>query len=505
MDLLPSEFYTKYVSDRKQYEDRALLFSEMTLPYLIETEGRTASTQTAHKRVQGFCAKQVNSLKSKIGMALLPPSSSSFRFAPDPKMLEKVGIEGQNREKLYAELSMAQDKINKAIESQQVRGSVFDMIAHQLVIGSVLVEKLPDEGILLHPLKSFTVKLDRKGKPLAFCFIEIVNELPEDITTKDEKDEYELYTMVHYDKEAKVWVERQELDGELVGKEWTYKNYLDVPYRYLGWTWGVGDKYHRPYVEDLYPDMEQLNYHADLLTRGSLAAAKVVFMVNEQQGLTDKRDLESAMTGDWIHGRESDVSTVQAGKNYDFQVPMEREQNLKSEIAEAFLSNKSATRQAERVTAYEVQLMAQELEASTLGGIYSSMALDFSRWLVHQVMKEIGIKFQYKELRDVKILTGLDAIGRSQEAQKLDAYLQRMFTMNMGHMLNQSEIARRYAEYDSISTEGLLKTDEEIAKEQQQAQQQMAQQQAQESIAGETGGIVRDAAKQPAQPQQGGM
>jgi hypothetical protein len=80
-----------------------------------------------------------------------------------------------------------------------------------------------------------------------------------------------------------------------------------------------------------------------------------------------------------------------------------------------------------------------------------------------------------------------------------------MFTMNMGHMLNQSEIARRYAEYDSISTEGLLKTDEEIAKEQQQAQQQMAQQQAQESIAGETGGIVRDAAKQPAQPQQGGM
>ena len=497
--MLPSEFYSKYEADRKAYEDRALRFAEMTLPYLIETEGRTGSTPTAYKRAQGFCAKQVNSLKSKIGMALLPPSSTSFRFAPDPKALDALGVEGQNREKLFAELSNAQDKINKEIESQQIRGSVFDMIAHQLVVGSVLVEKIPNEGILLHPLKSFTVKLDRTGKPIAFCFVEMLNELPDNITSTEEKDEYELYTMVYYDKETKVWIEKQELEGELVGDERTFSTYLDVPYRYLGWTWAVGDRYHRPYIEDLYPDMEQLNYLAEILTRGSLAAAKVVFLVNEQQGFTDKRDLEEARTGDWIHGRESDIATVQAGKNYDFQVPMEREQNLKNEIAEAFLSNKSATRQAERVTAYEVQLMAQELEASTLGGIYSSMALDFSKWLVHQVMQEIGVKFESRELKEVKILTGLDAIGRSQEAQKLDAYLQRLFTMEMGNRVKQGEVARRYAEFDSIATEGLLKTDEEIAQEEQAAQEQMAQQQMQESVAGEAGGMIRDAAKQPAQ------
>jgi len=295
-------------------------------------------------------------------------------------------------------------------------------------------------------------------------------------------------------------VEKQELDGEIVGKERSFATYLDVPYRYLGWTWSVGDKYHRPYVEDLYPDMKQLNYLAELLTRGALAAAKVTFLVNEQQGYTNKRDLEESLTGAYVHGREADVGVVQAKKNYDFQAPMEREANLKNEIAEAFLSNKSATRQAERVTAYEVQLMAQELESSTLGGIYSSMATEFSRWLVYQIMDEIGIKFESEALKEVKILTGLDAIGRSQEAKKLDGYLQRMMAMQMGNRINQGEVARRYAEFDSIETEGLLKTDEQVAKEAEQARQMQMQQTAQQSVASEAGGVVRDAVN----PQQGG-
>ena len=499
--MTPSEFYNKYLPDRKAYEDRALTYSEMTLPYIISEEGRSGSSTTPSKRAQGYCNMLVNNLKSKIGMTLLPPSTSSFRFSPDQKMID-AAVQGNEtaKEQLFLELSRSQDKINKEIEAQQIRSSLFDMVAHQLVVGSVLVEKLPNEGILLHPLKSFVVKLDRKGKAKAFCFVEMLDELPENITSTEEKDEYELYTMVYYDKESKVWVEKQELDGEIVGEERTFKTYMDVPYRYLGWSWGVGDKYHRPYVEDLYPDMEQLNYLAELLTRGALASAKVTFLVNEQQGFTDIRTLEDSRTGAYVHGREQDVATLQVGKNFDFQVPMEREQNLKRELAEAFLSNKSTTRDAERVTAYEISIMARELESSTLGGIYSSMATEFMQWLIYQVMGELKIKFESKELKNVKILTGLDAIGRSQEAQKMDGFLQRIFTMNMGHRIKEAEVVRRYAEFDSILTDNLIKTDAEVQQEQQAAQQQMAQQQAQESIAGETGGMLRDAVN----PKQGG-
>lgn len=492
-DMTPSEFYKKYEKDRTPYETRAYQYAELTLPYIISKPGRNASTQTVYKRAQGFCAKQVNLLKSKIGMALLPPSSSSFRFAPDEKALQQIGVTDASREQLYAELSKAQATINKEIEAQQVRGSLFEIIAHQLIVGSVLVEKLPREGLLLHPLKSFTVKLGRTGKPEAFCFVEKLHTLPDGITSKEEKEEYELYTMVYFDNESKKWIEKQELDGEIVGKERTFKDYIDVPYRYLGWTWATGDKYHRPYIEDLYPDMEQLNYLAELLTRGSLAAAKVTFLVNEQQGFTDKRELEESLTGAYVHGRESDVGVVQAKKNYDFQVPMERESALKNELAEAFLSNKSATRQAERVTAYEVQLMAQELESSTLGGIYSSMSLEFSRWIVHQIMKELGIKFESQALNNVKILTGLDALGRSQESKQLDAYLQRVGALQAMDRINQGEVLRRYAEYENIETEGLIKTDAEVAKEREMAQQQMAQQQAQESVASKAGDMVQQA------------
>jgi len=499
-EILPSEFYSQQVKDRKIFETRAYQFAELTVPYAIRRDGTNSTTPMGFKRAQSYCGGLTQTLKSKIALTLLPPSTSSFRFTVDEKTLDQLSsldTSTPSREEIFSELSARTDQINTELENQQIRATVMDMVLQLLVVGSVVIEKVPKKGLIIHPLKSFTVKTNRRGEAEAICIVEKLTELPEGITPKSEQDEYKLYTLLYEDPDTDKWVMKQELDGDIVGKEQTFKDEMDVPFRYLGWQWQVGDDYHRPYVEDYYDDMVQLNHLAELLTRGALASAKVTWLVNEQGGFTDKREIEQSPTGAYLHGRESDVGVVQAGKNFDFQVPMEREANLKKELAKAFLSNESATRQAERVTAYEIQLMARELESSTLGGLYSSMSLGFSKWLVHQIMKELKIQFS---TFDVEILTGLDALGRSQEAQKLDGYMQRMAQLQLTNMVNMKEVAIRYASFDGINTVGLLKSDKEIQQEQQQAQQQMAQQQAQESIAKETGGMVRDAVTQSGQP-----
>jgi hypothetical protein len=289
---------------------------------------------------------------------------------------------------------------------------------------------------------------------------------------------------------------RQEIDGEMVGDEKTFKDYDSLPVRYLGWTWLVGDDYHRPYTEDYYNDLLQLDKLTKLIVDGSIVAAKTLLFVNERGGRTRKDEVADSANGDVIDGVADDVTALQLGKNYDFQIPMQMMQDLKKTLSSAFLMNESVTRDAERVTAQEIRFMAQELETSSLSGIYSKLALQWSKWIVQMIMDELKIKF---DSIDVKILTGLDALGRSQEAQKLDGYVMRLAQLNMMHWINEEELANRYAEFDGINTVNLLKTPSEVDAEMKQAQAQAAIQQADEALAQSAGQATGQAIAQPQQ------
>ena len=477
---LPSEFYTAKESDRSQYEDRAKAISKLTLPYVIREDSDTGTTAMSDSTNQSFGGRLVNTLKAKMGMALLPPSTSSFRYVPNPEELMALtqGSE-ENRAKIYEVLSMNVNTVNAEMELQQIRSSLFDVIVQLLVVGSVVVEKKEGKGVAIHSLQSFVADLDEQGLPIRICFVETLKVLPDDITVKDVKDEYELYTMAELDEDGKGWIVTQEIDQELVGKEQKYKNYDDLPYRYLGWTWMVGDQYHRPYAEDYYQDIEQLDKLAKLLTDGAIVQAKVLLFVNEKGGRTRKDAVAESGNGDVIDGVADDVSSLQIQKNFDFQVPMEREQQLQKTLSQAVLMNESVTRDAERVTASEINFMAQELETSSLAGIYSKLSLQWSKWVVHQVMLELGVKFESIE---VEILTGLDALGRSQEAQKLDALVQRADALGLRHWFKDSELLNRYASYENVNTVGLMKTPKEVETELAKMKAQQAQQMGEEAV-----------------------
>jgi len=496
-EMDPKEFYDKQVTNRSDYENRAEAYATLTLPYLMRRNGSDKGTPLDDEVAQSYGGRCVNSLKSKMGMALLPASTSSFRFVPDQEAFEQtLGAENTDAMvDIHKALAARTLQINTEIERQAIRESLFMVIAQMMVVGSVIIEKKDKNGIVIHPLKTIAVDLDNQGEPHAMAFMETLTVLPEDITGVEEADEYELYTYIYKNAENDNWTVKQSVGKDDVGAEMTYSD-DDLPYKYLGWTWMSGDSMHRPYVEDYIQDLSQLNKLAGVLTDGAVIASKSLIFVDQRGGRTRTKDVSTSANGDVMDGSAEDVTAFQLNKNYDFQVPMEREANLKRELAASFLMNESVTRDAERVTAQEIQFMAQELEKSSLSGIYSMMATKWSKWIVRMVMNELSIKFDTVE---PEIITGLDALGRSQEAQKLDNYVGRMMNLGMERYLKKDVLAQKYAALEGLDVTGMLYTQDEVdtqvAEEQQAAIQAQAAQAGAQALGQEGGAAVIEGMK----------
>ena len=139
----------------------------------------------------------------------------------------------------------------------------------------------------------------------------------------------------------------------------------------------------------------------------------------------------------------------------------------------AFLLNSAVQRNGERVTAEEIRYVAGELE-DTLGGIYSLLSqelqLPLARRLVAQLSSGGQIPDIPSDLVDMEVITGVEAIGRGHDLNKLSQFLE-LQQMNPAAQtyLNWKKIMIMEATALGIDTEELIKTDEQLQQEQQQS------------------------------------
>ena len=134
------------------------------------------------------------------------------------------------------------------------------------------------------------------------------------------------------------------------------------------------------------------------------------------------------------------------------------------------------TRNAERVTAEEIIRMSQELEV-TFGGIYSLLAAELQKplatKLVHILLKKGVLPKSIDEMlraniMHIQVITGLEALGRGSDYQKLLMFLQSAAAVpNSAAYINAPEVLRRTAVAIGVK-EGVVLTDEEIQEQQQQ-------------------------------------
>jgi hypothetical protein len=444
-------------------------------------------------------ARGLNNLASKLLTSLLPPNSPFFNMTIDEETLSELERQAQGNRDLRGEimkaLSAIEQTVMTVVEQRAIRVSVFEALKQLLVSGNVLLFIPPGlrSRVRVFHLNRYVCKRDPMGNPIEIITKENVSpsalpkkvrKMLDDDTKRDENGKpvektKELYTYVYAftdgnnKRKFKVY---QEIDGMTVpGSEGTYKP-ENLPWLPLRYTSIDGEDYGRGFIEEYEGDLQSLEELTRAIVEGSAAASKVLFLVSPN-GTTRKKEIAEAPNGAVRTGHADDVSTLQMEKYGDFRTAQETLNDLKERLSFAFLLNTSIQRDAERVTATEVQFMAQELE-NALGGLYSILSQEFQLPLVKVIISQLSRAGQLPQFPEDKvepqIVTGLEALGRGNDLQNLDRFIAGLADAfgpeAVAQYINVDEYLARRAAALGIDSDGLVKSRNQIADESRRAQ-----------------------------------
>lgn len=436
----------------------------------------------------------MNNLSAKLLLTLFPPNTPFFRLAIDDFTLQKL----TQREDLRAEVEKALNKVERAvsteIETTAMRVKAFEALRLLAVTGNALLY-LPDEGgMKVYRLDRYVVKRDPMGNPIEIIVKEEVYPvvLPEEIrevieqkaSEDQQRETVEIYTRVFLN-DSKKWEVYQECMGEEVPETRGAYKFDESPWLALRWIAIDGEDYGRGITEEYLGDLMTLEALSKALTEGSVEAARILYFV-EPNGLVNPEDVAKAPTGSVKPGRKDDVTVLQLEKYADFRVAAERIVKIEERLSHAFMLMESIQRNAERVTAEEIRLMAKELEDS-LGGVYSVLSQELQLPIVKRLMAQMSKNKKLPALPEEvvrpTIVTGLEALGRGHDLAKLQTFISLFqglpapLAEELAMRIKVGDLALRVGTALGMDTNGLLMSEEEFqARQQQQALQAMGQQ-----------------------------
>lgn len=482
METMKSK-YQMMETFRDAYLQRARDCSRLTLPHLMTDDG-DQSAQRLPTPYQSVGARGVNNLASALLLSLLPPNAPFFRFVLDSKAQAKLMALSPNAKgEVEASLSDLERRIQKEIESQGIRSNLFECLKQLIVCGSVVLY-FPDDG----PMR--VIKLDRfvvKRDPMGNAKMIIIKETVAPAVLPEEIQPFVKACMCSHDNTVDIYTcckrmgDRvevyQEVEGEIIPDSYGVYSIEQSPFLALRMNRVDGEDYGRSYVEQYLGDLISLESLSKSIVEAAAASAKLLFLVNPT-GTTRAKTLAQAPNGAIREGNAADVTVLQANKGADLMVAMQTMNTINERLSYAFLLTEATIRNAERVTAEEVRLVTQSIERQ-LGGIYSILSQEFQLPLVARIIDRLTKSKRMpklpKDFVTPTIVTGIDALGRGNDLNRLDVYLQGIGQLLGPQMLQQyidvREYLNRRAAALGIETAGLVKSEEQLQMEQQQAMQ----------------------------------
>lgn len=483
--------YAVLETKRSAYLERARKCSELTLPHLFPPDGTTESSQFLTP-YQGLGARGVNNLASKLLLSLLPPNTPFFKMTlAENEMDHLQAMSGDQFKSIRTEIDKGLSKIEKRFmawtEGVAVRPDVNEALKHLIVGGNVLSVLDEQDGIKNFRLDKYVVRRTPSGEVLEIVIKEPVDytalppevqALIEQAPTSDNPRDSERFLYTHVQLVKGKYEVYQEIEAKTIpSSKGTYlKN--ELPFLALRFTKVAGEDYGRSYVEEYYGDLKSLEGLTKAVVNSAAIVSKAIVMVRPG-GVTSAKKIAEAETGDVVTGSMEDVGLLQFDKWADLRIAFEAIKTLEQRLAFAFLLNTAIQRPGERVTAEEIRYMARELE-DALGGTYSVLSQDFQLPFLRAGMavlqrtsnQEWKIPKLPKGVNPI-IVTGLEALGRGHDLQKLDTWLSgaaQMLGPNMIQRINIEEYLARRALALGVDVEGLLVSQEELDAQQQQAQ-----------------------------------
>lgn len=497
--------YSALESDRNIYLQRGRDCAKLTIPTLLPEEGASSATVFRTPN-QSVGARGVTNLSSALILSLLPPNQTFFRLTIDEVALQELAAVPEAKAELDMSLSSIERAVMREIEVNSFRVSLSEALKQLIVTGNALLHIPKDGGMRVFRLDRYVAERDPMGNLKTVVIKEEVapstldpelQQLIHGHATYDKsRNAVDLYTYARWES-GKVYIHQEVCDMVIPGSEGEYDKDKS-PLLALRFVVEQGSAYGRGYVEEYYGDLNSLEGLSRSLVEGTAAASKVLFLCSPN-GTTRARDVAKSQNGAIISGNAQDMTVLQMQKYNDFRVCLETISIISERLNYAFLLTETAIRNAERVTAEEVRLVSAAVERS-LGGLYSVLAQEFQLPLVRRVMDRMTKAGKLprvpKKYIQPTIITGVDALGRGQDLQRLDTFVSGL-TQVLGpdalRHINVSEYLRRRAAALSLDTTGLVRSEEELAAEAQEAQQAQMMAQTVPGVASQVAGAAAQA------------
>ncbi|PPE71472.1 hypothetical protein IS481_12035 [Caldimonas thermodepolymerans] len=491
--------YAELTPERDAALRRARGCAAITVPAVLPPEGHTYQNNLP-ANYTSFGARCVTNLASKLLLALLPPGASSFRLNVPTKLLVEAGANSAPPE-IVQGLAQVENLVNAKIEALGWRRPTFVTLLNLIVTGNLCEYILPDGRLKQYRLDQFVCVRDFAGEvqEIVTCEVMKARSLPEALkhrTQKRPEEDVKLYTQFKRLDERRYAI-RQDLDESVVLPEEHYHGIM--PANALTWDLVPSENYGRSHVEHNYNDLESLDKVAQGLREiTAMASRHLTFVRPNATGGNLRKRIAEARNGAVLSGNIEDVNTLQFQSAGQYQLLQNQEEALKRDLAQAFLLTSALRRDAERVTAYEIRMLVQELE-SALGGTYSLLASTLQAWRLRKLIAQMRSRRELPDLGDdaveIVVTTGLEALGRDEQLNRVRAFLELMnsatpFTDEVPLFVKLDEVLTPGAV--ALGFPAAIRTSAEVEEmKRAQAQQQLMQQ-----VAGAAAGPLATAAVQ---------
>lgn len=421
---------------RQTQLDRCRECAALTIPALLPPKDHTETDQL-QTPYQSLGARAINNLAAKLLLTLMPPNEPFYRLDVEPEVmaeLKQTMSDDKFKTQIDEALATHERMAVKIVEQNAYRVQMFKVLRQLITLGNTMIETptdsrgKPTKGRLkIHRVDKYVIRRSPNGQPLEIIIREMlsIEEVPAELQRpapdtdgKVSYDENNIGLYTHCRFVEGQWNVAQEIFGQTVpGSEGSYSA-ADFPFIPLTWTLTEGENYGRGHVEEFLGDFMSLDGLSQHILEGAGIMAKVLFLVSPN-GVTNVDDLKAAVNGGFVVGNKDDITVLQVEKYADFRVALEESQRIERRLANAFLLTDAIRRDAERVTATELRLMAQDLE-DALGGVYSVLSQELQYPLATRILNQLPA---LPEQVSPTVVTGFDALGRGHDLTKLSDLL----------------------------------------------------------------------------------
>jgi hypothetical protein len=503
--------------------NRARECARLTMPWILPEENRTVGTRLFTNN-QSLGSRGVSVVAGKLLMALFPPDQPWFGIDLSPEFQYNSDIPADFKQAVADRLWLQQLQIAATIESSDLltvsrpgvgfRIGQHHSIMQMLVTGDTLEELTDDYKIEVHRRDRYVTKRDDAGCVLYHIVKKRID--PVELSQEDwvaakldpeirrrpvSQRMLDLYTYHEWQHSAGGWVIKQEVNGyEIRVSEEAVSRLISTPFQLV-----TGENYGHGLVEQNGGDLASLDFLTAKLREAVGNMARMVPVLDSASAM-DEEDLVRP-SGEVIRGRVNggavqDAAFLQSNKHADVAAVSQYIQLLSRDLAKAFLLESAVQPQKERVTARQIDTITEEVQGA-LGGLFIPISEHKTLPILRRVrwqMKRDGLipamKKEAERMVRYRVLTGLPALARQATIGRVVNFAQTVAALGPQAMarIDEGVLIRMLERANNFYEPGLVKTNEQVAAEQQQAIRAQAQIAANEQIAKTAGNVVETAA-----------